>query len=769
MKERLVDLLAGLNEPQKQAVQHIDGPLLVLAGAGSGKTRVITRRVAYLVSQGIDPYNILALTFTNKAAEEMRQRVAQLQTSAGATVCTFHALCARLLREFADQAGLGKNYTIYDRNDQLKVAKKAIEELNLPGSYLTPARVHAAISNAKNELKTPQAYATTAGEFFERSVSDIYAKYEQILAANNAVDFDDLLMRMAFLLRDNADIREYLTRRYQYILIDEYQDTNHAQYIIAHSIALGHENIVATGDPDQSIYAWRGADINNILDFESDYPGAKVIRLEENYRSVQPILTAASNLIAHNVMRKSKNLFTRKIGGENVRTVVVDDEGAEARLIADRVEEFRIAGGAYSDVAVFYRVNSLSRVLEEAMIRKGLPYRIARGVEFYNRKEIKDVIAYLKLLVNPADDLSCLRIINTPARGIGATTIKRLQSFAIMTGRSFLEAAKTVEQAGLSAAPTKKVQAFVEIINSLVENLDRPVREILEEVVAKSGFEESFSKGDEDSRQIKANVEELISTAAEFDENRQAAAGEQAEAGPTAGQEFDTPLAEYLNQVSLVSDVDHMKGQTSGAVTLMTLHAAKGLEFPCVFIAGCEEGMLPFSRGAELPGESENLDEIEEERRLAFVGITRAQEKLTLTNARSRMIRGQKLPQTTSRFLFEIGDETVQREDRTSNISARKVRHRGGFYSLDKSPAKQREEIEALADDYFDQHEEPIPPEYEHLKPGCMVHHGRFGTGKLVKLSQPWPDTRATVLFHDFGEKTLVLACAKLEMMDSPF
>ena len=765
-----MDLLAGLNEPQTQAVKHIDGPLLVLAGAGSGKTRVITRRVAYLVSQGIDPHNVMAITFTNKAAEEMRQRVAQLYTPPGATVCTFHALCARLLREFADQAQLGRNYTIYDRNDQLKITKQAIEELNLPG-HQTPAKVHAAISNAKGDLQTPEAYAALAEEPLERNIAQLYAKYEQTLAANNAVDFDDLLMRVAFMLRDHADVRQYLAERYRYILIDEYQDTNRAQYIIAHSIAAGHENICATGDPDQSIYAWRGADINNILDFEHDYPGATIVRLEENYRSRQPILTAASLLIANNVLRKSKSLFTRKTGGDPVVIVAVDDERAEARLIADRIEDFRREGGAYSDIALFYRVNSLSRVLEEALIRKGVAYRIARGVEFYNRKEIKDVIAYLKLLVNRADDLSCLRIINTPPRGIGATTVKRLQSFAFMIDQGILGAVGRVEEAGLSASPTKKVRAFAEMIASLAANLERPVRAIMEDVVKLSGMEESLSKGDEDSRQAKSNVDELITTAAEFDESPSRS--------ETQGQ-GETPLAEYLNQVSLISDADHLKGQSSGAVTLMTLHAAKGLEFPCVFIAGCEEGLLPFSRGPALPGEVEDISQIEEERRLAFVGITRAMEKLTLTHTRSRRVRGMEQPQTPSRFVFELGNETVRREDCTTKTPARPRHRRGGFYRAEKpekSPASLREDIEAMScyssnqPDNFDMDagcgENPFPPEYEHLKPGCMVQHEQFGLGKLVHLAQSWPDTRATILFHEFGEKKLVLSRTSLELLDT--
>jgi DNA helicase-2/ATP-dependent DNA helicase PcrA len=761
------ELLADLNEPQREAVRHVDGPLLVLAGAGSGKTRVITRRVAYLIAQGVTPWQVLAITFTNKAAGEMRDRVSALNTPPGATVCTFHSLCARLLRQFATEARLEQHYTIYDRNDQLRITREAIESLHLSGSYLTPAKAHAAISNAKNELKTAAGYAEGADNFFARNVAEVYRKYEQILSANNALDFDDLLMRVAFLLRDRPDVRQTLIDRYRYVQIDEYQDTNHAQYLIAHTLAMGTENICATGDPDQSIYAWRGADINNILEFEADYPNTKVIRLEENYRSVQPILSAASKLIACNTMRKDKTLFTRRAGGDDVRTLLVDDEHAEARQLAERIEACRIDGAAYGDVAVFYRVNSLSRVLEEALIRKGVPYRIARGVEFYNRKEVKDLLAYLKLIVNPADDLSCRRIVNTPTRGIGATTIKRLDAYASMHSLGLLAAAQQADQAGLAQAATKKIGKFAAMIASISGKLDQPMRYVLSEIYSSSGLEELHSRGDEESRQARANIDELITAAAEFDEENP-----------------DSTAADYLQQVSLISDLDHLSGG-EGAVTLMTLHAAKGLEFPVVFIVGCEEGLLPFARESankDAGEKGENPAALEEERRLAFVGMTRAMDRLTLSAARTRMIRGQRTPMAASRFLHEIGEESVCREDLTTALplrsrDGRAGPRRGGFFR----EVEQREVIEAIPDSHFssdihahpdadsEYEEVPFPPEYEYLRPGCMVRHPKFGVGKLVKLSRPWPDTRATVLFHDFGQKTLVLAVANVQMMDDVF
>lgn len=750
------EILDGLNEPQQQAVQHVDGPLLVLAGAGSGKTRVITRRVAHLVSQGIPPWQILAITFTNKAAEEMRLRVQQTGVPRGATVCTFHSLCARLLREFADLSGLDPSYSIYDRDDQIKIVKQAMAGLNLKSSYLTPGGIHSTIGNAKNELQTPQAFAGKATTPYQRDAATVYTKYEQLLAKNNAVDFDDLLMRMAFLLRDRQDVRELLGRRYQYVLIDEYQDTNHAQYILAHGIALEHQNLCATGDPDQSIYGWRGADINNILDFEKDYPSATVVRLEENYRSVQPILTAASTLIAHNTQRKNKRLFTNRQGGDDVRIVTIDDERAEAKYIADKIEQFRIDGGRYGEVAVFYRVNALSRVLEEALLTKGIPYAIARGVEFYNRKEIKDVLAFLKLLVNPADDLSCLRVINVPPRGIGKTTIERLQAAAAMRGWSMVEAAQKASELGLKPAATKKLTAFGEMITEMADAVkgdpesDAPatVQSVLETVYTRTGLEEAYNKDEEDARQVQSNIGELITTAAEFGERN-----------PTG------TLNDYLHQIALVSDADHMEGST-GAVTLMTLHAAKGLEFPVVFMAGCEEGMLPFQRAQEMYQEMDPT-KMEEERRLMFVGITRAEQRLTMTTTKRRMVRGRTESRTASPFLNEIGTDSVVRDDRTSRMdTSSRAGRRSGFYG-----GRNSSDSDASAIDVFEKanEEHPTPPEYEYLRTGCLVQHGKFGLGKVVKLSGQWPNTRATVLFQDYGQKVLSLAHTTLELADAPF
>jgi len=731
-----VDILADLNDPQRRAVTHIDGPLLVLAGAGSGKTRVITRRVAYMCHRGIPAGKILAITFTNKAAEEMRRRVEELAGTRGATVCTFHSLCARLLREFAVEAKLSTDYTIYDRSDQLRVVKDVMKQLDLPTGNFSPSRVHAAICAAKTDLKTAEQFAAEVSDFYTRNVAKVYRRYEEALAASNALDFDDLLLRMALLLRDRPDVRELLGRRFRYVMIDEYQDTNRAQYILAHGIALDHENICVTGDPDQSIYAWRGADINNILEFEADYPNATVIRLEENYRSTKPILDAASRLIAHNKMRKEKTLWTRRQGGSLVNVVYVDDEHAEAQYVARRIGQYVSTGRRYDEMAVFYRINALSRVIEEAFIRAGIPYRVARGVEFYNRKIIKDVLAYLKVLANPADQLSCLRIINTPPRGIGAATVKRLLSLAERSGGTLLEAIGRADQAGLGPAAIKKVTAFRKLIDSLRAATHDGVQGIIERVISATGLDQALGESQEDQDEARANLAELISTAAEFD------------------QTVGGTLADYLQQVSLVSDVDHFEG-ASGAVTLMTLHAAKGLEFPVVFIVGCEAGLLPFERADDELGFAAG-EKLEEERRLAFVGMTRAKDELNMSCARYRMIRGRTSPQSASPFLTEMGTESVKIDDQTTDRRAAAApKGRGGFYE----DIEDRRLIEAMAD------AASIPPEYEYMKVGSKVYHPTFGPGQVVQISQPWPETRAKVKFHQCGTKTLLLRLAKLELL----
>jgi len=735
-------LLDDLNEPQRLAVTHTDGPMLILAGAGSGKTRAITYRLAWLIDQGVAPWNVLAITFTNKAAREMASRVEALKVLPGATLCTFHSLCARLLREFAEPAGIRPNYSIYDRDDQVRLTKEAMVAVGVPPENFPPSTVHAIIGRAKNRLQTPAAFSDKAQDYADKQAAKVYVEYQKLLAANNALDFDDLLLRIAFLLRDHGEIGELLGRRYQYLMIDEYQDTNHAQYLLARTIAAEHRNLCVTGDPDQSIYAWRGADISNILEFERDYPDARIVVLDENYRSTKAILNGASNLIAHNRHRKEKALWTHRTGGSDISVVYCTDEHAEAQWIAGRIFELRSEGIPCEQMAVFYRVNSLSRVVEKAMRQNAIPYRVARGVEFYNRKEVKNVLAYLKVMVNPDDDVSCLRIINTPARGIGDVTVKRLVEYASRTGGRILDACRHGPAAGLKAAATQKGSAFCDLIDSLRGNIDGPVTRIINRLIDAIDLKEALGAEDASDTSAWRNVEELVNTATEFDAH------------------FDgATLTDYLHQVALVSDTDHIEG-SDGAVTLMTLHAAKGLEFPAVFIVGCELGLLPFHRGDQPPARQLNpTPQDEEERRLAFVGMTRAMDHLALTCARKRMYRGKDTPQAASPFLREIGREMVTVEHLTTPAKPRSggLSSGGGFYE----DVDQRQAIEAAGDDAF------FPPEYEHLREGIWVQHPTYGRGRIIKRGyQTWPETTLEIHFEELGPKTVKLRRAQLELLE---
>jgi len=742
-----LDILADLNEPQREAVTHVDGPLLVLAGAGSGKTRVITRRVAYLTQQGIAPWHVLAITFTNRAAGELVRRIEALGEVRGVTACTFHSLCARLLREFAAEAGLSPSYTIYDTSDQTRLAKLALERSGVGYAAFTPGKVLALVSRAKLQLKTAAVAEAEADSFADRRFAKVYRAYEDALTAACALDFDDLLMRMAFLFRDRPDVRDALGARYRYVLIDEYQDTNHPQYILAHGIALGTENICVTGDPDQSIYSWRGADIGNILDFEKDYPNARVVRLEENYRSTTPILTPAGGLLARNSRRKDKTLFTRRGGGADVTILAATDEHGEAAEVVKRARSLAADGPGYDDIAVFYRLNSLSRVLEDAFRKAHVPYRIARGVEFFNRKEIKDVLAYLKLAHNPADEVACERIINVPARGIGATTVKRLRAHAASHGVSLFAAVlQAREVPALGKAGVTRVERFAELIAELRGLIGGPVKALAEAVVTETDMEAYLrAAGGEDAAEL-ANVHELITSAAEFD-----AAGE--------GQ-----LPEYLNQVALISDLDHFEGG-SGAVTLMTLHAAKGLEFPVVFIVGCEEGLLPFHRAREAdPGD-------EEERRLCFVGMTRAKEHLCLSHARYRGIRGVRQRQVQSNFLAELHGEYVANVDVSDPIDAGPSAYQtADMFEPDEPAWRERRKIEGHADEeFFDADIEAelaaAAADANGLAAGDRVRHPSFGPGRVETVRRTGPYTRVIVEFQRFGRKTLILQYARLERL----
>ena len=733
-------LLDDLTEPQREAVTHVDGPLLIVAGAGSGKTRVITRRVAYLISLGIPAASICAITFTNKAAGEMKSRISALLErplrdfgrldQPWATICTFHSLCLRILRHYAARVGLPPNFSIYDSADQTKLIKEVLKTLEISSTNFSPSTVHGTISNAKNQLITADAFADKARDFYQRTVARIYVKYQQLLQQNNALDFDDLLLRAAHALRDYPDVLKELQDRFQYLLIDEYQDTNHAQYVLAHALALRHRNICVVGDPDQSIYGWRGADIKNILEFERDYPDAKVVRLEQNYRSTQRILRLASSLIARNTQRKEKGLWTQNAAGELALLLLCQDEHDEADQVMRQLRDLHDQHGyEWSRMAIFYRMNALSRVMEDALRRANIPYQIARGVEFYNRKEIKDVLAYLRVAANPNDEVSLTRIVNVPARALGDSSIKQMSAWAVGHGLSLFAAMEQADQiSGLSPRALKSAKQFVQMVRSwqaMAEDNSEAatsspqgggaVQRIMENVVTRSGLEQMLKKAGGDEQAEWANVEELITSAAEYDRDNP-----------------EGSLREYLAIVSLVSDVDHLKGG-GGAVTLMTLHAAKGLEFPVVAVLGLEEGVLPHSRAAE------SLNQLEEERRLFFVGITRAQERLIVGKANYRTIRGQRLRTVTSPFLNEMPADEFQVIDRTGVED---------FEDREWERRRARQESSEMAGRF---------------RRGQLVRHPSFGVGRIAEVSGMGLQTRAVVEFKSAGRKTLVLQYARLE------
>ncbi|HEV3023235.1 MAG TPA: UvrD-helicase domain-containing protein, partial [Pirellulales bacterium] len=613
--------MSPLTPAQREAVEHVDGPLLILAGPGSGKTRVVTHRIAHLLAAGIPPRQILALTFTNKAADEMRSRVAELAPGQGVWLGTFHRFCARLLREHAALAGLEQNYTIYDTADSLGVLRRAIANLGLDPDYYTPQHLAAAISWAKNNLIGHEQYQARRGQPLGRVVAQVYPLYQKLLLQSNAADFDDLLLHVATLLRQNPELRRTLDLRYRYILVDEYQDTNLAQYTIVRALSIDQPNLAVTGDPDQSIYGWRGAKVSNILDFEHDFPHVHVVRLEQNYRSTKRILRIASALIAHNVLRKEKDLYTDNDEGRPVRFVVHASERTEAEAIAERIAaEVRAGRRRPRDFAIFYRVNALSRELEHALREHGVPYQMIQGVEFYQRQEIKDLLAYLALMNNPRDDSAFLRVVNVPPRGIGRTTVDRLTAHASTRGQTMLAAAR---EAGLVAELPKRaavaVARFVAMFDRLQLVAARPLEEIVGHVLDETDYRASLRNSDDPQGQERlANIEELLTAARQFDER-------------TPGEGH---LEEFLEETCLVNDTDDWEA-ASDRVTMMTMHAAKGLEFPVVFIIAFEQGLIPHERSQAEP------EQVEEERRLLFVGLTRAREELEISQAVYRDFRGQ--------------------------------------------------------------------------------------------------------------------------------
>jgi DNA helicase-2/ATP-dependent DNA helicase PcrA len=634
--------LAELNPAQREAVLTTEGPVLVVAGAGSGKTRVLTHRIAHLVTAcGVKPQEILAITFTNKAAGEMKERLERIlgDVAHRMWVMTFHAACGRILRREAPRLGYRSNFTIYDQADQVRLTKLCLEELDRDPKRFVPRGIHAQISMAKNQLIGPEEYKARVASFYDQTVADVYGLYQRRLHGSNAVDFDDLLMLTVEVLERFPEARERWQKAFRYVLVDEYQDTNHAQYRLLQLLAGEHRNVFAVGDPDQSIYAFRGADIRNILEFERDFGGAKLIALEQNYRSTNPVLRAANAVITHNRERKPKSLWSELGEGDPVRIVEVEDEHAEARFVAAEVASLIDEGWSGSEIAVFYRTNAQSRVLEDVLVRQEIPYQVIGGPKFYERAEIKDAIAYLQVIDNPSDAVSLTRIANRPRRGIGDASLARLQTFADTQGISLWEALERADEAGVGAAPLKAVERFRTLMqSSMAGALELSVPEVLERILQRTGYLEALeAERTVDAQGRIENLLELVGVAREYQERA------------------DEPtLSEFLQQLSLYSDQDDLSVERS-LVTLMTLHNAKGLEFRAVFLIGMEEGVFPHSRSIEEQG-------LEEERRLAYVGLTRAKERLTLTHAASRSLWGSRGYNLPSRFLDELPQEEIERE-----------------------------------------------------------------------------------------------------------
>ncbi|HFZ7240081.1 TPA: DNA helicase PcrA [Streptococcus agalactiae] len=644
-------LIIGMNDKQAEAVQTTDGPLLIMAGAGSGKTRVLTHRIAYLIDEKyVNPWNILAITFTNKAAREMRERAIALNPATQDTlIATFHSMCVRILRREADYIGYNRNFTIVDPGEQRTLMKRIIKQLNLDTKKWNERSILGTISNAKNDLLDEIAYEKQAGDMYTQVIAKCYKAYQEELRRSEAMDFDDLIMMTLRLFDQNKDVLAYYQQRYQYIHVDEYQDTNHAQYQLVKLLASRFKNICVVGDADQSIYGWRGADMQNILDFEKDYPQAKVVLLEENYRSTKKILQAANNVINHNKNRRPKKLWTQNDEGEQIVYHRANNEQEEAVFVASTIDNIvREQGKNFKDFAVLYRTNAQSRTIEEALLKSNIPYTMVGGTKFYSRKEIRDVIAYLNILANTSDNISFERIVNEPKRGVGPGTLEKIRSFAYEQNMSLLDASSNVMMSPLKGKAAQAVWDLANLILTLRSKLDSlTVTEITENLLDKTGYLEALQVQNTLESQARIeNIEEFLSVTKNFDDNSEIT---------VEGETGLDRLSRFLNDLALIADTDDSATETA-EVTLMTLHAAKGLEFPVVFLIGMEEGVFPLSRAIE------DADELEEERRLAYVGITRAEQILFLTNANTRTLFGKTSYNRPTRFIREIDDELIQHQ-----------------------------------------------------------------------------------------------------------
>jgi DNA helicase II / ATP-dependent DNA helicase PcrA len=730
------DALEGLNPVQREAVMHHEGPLLVVAGAGSGKTRVLTHRIAHLIADhGISPFEILAITFTNKAADEMKQRVEALvgPVARKMWVSTFHSACVRILRRDAPKLGYPSSFTIYDQADAVRLTGYVVRDLGLDSKRFPPRSVHAVISAAKNDDVSVEAYAERAGVIFERKIADVFREYQARLHKAGAMDFDDLLTVTARLFREVPDVLEHYRTRFRHVLVDEYQDTNRVQNDLVLQLAGGHRNVCVVGDSDQSIYQFRGADIRNILEFEEAFPDATVIVLEQNYRSTQTILDAANAVIAHNVGRKPKELWTDSGAGSLIARYHADDETDEAQWVVHEISRLHDEGSVWGDAAVFYRTNAQSRVLEEHLMRGGVPYKVVGGTRFYDRREVKDALAYLRAIVNPVDEVSVKRVLNVPKRGVGDSTVGRLDAWATSHGSAFIDALRRADDAGVSGRAVKGIEEFLSLLDDLTELVPDGPATMLEAVLDRTGYvAELQAEHSIEAEGRLENLAELVGVAREFDD-----------------------VTGFLEQVSLVADTDEVPDDADAtSVVLMTLHAAKGLEFPAVFMIGMEDGVFPHLRSLGEPVQ------LEEERRLCYVGITRARERLYLTNAWSRMLYGSTQYNPPSRFLDEIPAALVHHAE-----GSRETRPRASFGSRTWEPVMSRNR-----DEIVERAMAPRPPaksgaEGLGLRVGDDVHHAKWGEGVIIDIEGEGDKAEATVRFPEVGEKRLLLTWAPLKRL----
>lgn len=739
-----------LNDKQQEAVYHTEGPLLILAGAGSGKTRVLTHRIAYLIEEkNVNPWNIMAITFTNKAAGEMRERVDKL-VGFGAEkiwVATFHSTCVRILRRYIDRLGYDNRFTIYDTDDQKSIMKEIFKRLEIDTKLYKEKSFMAAISYAKNELLTPEKYEkTVGGDYYKKRVAQVYYEYQKELKKNNALDFDDLLMKAVELLQNNPDILESYQERFRYIMIDEYQDTNTAQFQFVSLLAQKYKNLCVVGDDDQSIYKFRGANIQNILNFEKVFPNTKTIKLEQNYRSTQNILNVANEVIRHNEGRKQKRLWTQNEVGEKVKSKQFSNNFEEADYVVACVKrKVECENGSYKDFAILYRTNAQSRIFEEKLLNANIPYKIIGGINFYARKEIKDILAYLKTINNGRDDLAIRRIINVPKRGIGATTLLRVQEYAEEKGMSFYNALRYAEQIPGIGRGLTKVLAFVTFIQSLKSKAEiLSVKELIEDILENTGYlEELRAERTDEALARLENLDELINKAAAYDESAE-----------------QPSLSAFLEEVALVADIDNFN-QESDYVVMMTLHSAKGLEFPYVYMTGMEEGLFP----SYMAIMSEDSTDLEEERRLCYVGITRAMKELTMMNAQQRMVHGETQYSRPSRFLKEMPEELVEAGGEKKRMQMTKE-ERQTVKQTAYLKAREAFQQEAFQQKVF------IPKNLEKqersklgYQEGDTVKHIKYGVGMVEKIEDGGRDYAVTVNFENAGVKKMYAAFAKLKKL----